>query len=180
MLEETNLARTTPRAYADLLEERLDWFRGDLMFKPGSDVGLRTTEGRDAVREAIRFLRRQQPLPALEWSDGLWRAARDHARDQGPRGATGHAGSDGSTMEQRIKRYGEWLVMAAENIDYGSTDPRDVVISLIVDDGVRGRGHRTNIFNPALRVAGVGCGPHQRYGHLCVVDYAGGFAPASR
>jgi uncharacterized protein YkwD len=128
------------------------------------------------VREAIAFLRLQEPLPPLSWSDGLWLAARDHALDQGRTGATGHDGSDGSTMITRIARYGRWLQTAAENIEYGSEDAREVVIALIVDDGVPSRGHRTNIFAPTLRVMGVACGPHARYRRMCVINYAGGFA----
>lgn len=175
VLRETNLARTSPRAYAQYLEPMLDWFDGRTLRRPGSDVGLRTEEGVAAVREAIRFLREQEPVAALEWSDGLWRAARDHARDQSTTGATGHEGADGSTMEQRMNRYGQWQSAAAENIDYGSAEARDVVISLIVDDGVPNRGHRTNIFNPRLGVAGVACAPHERYRQVCVIDYAGGY-----
>lgn len=180
VLEETNLARTNPAAYADHLQPMLSWFRGDVMFRPGTDVGVRTDEGPAAVREAIAFLRRQKPVPRLTWSRGLWRAARDHARDLGTTGSTAHKGSDGSTMEQRMNRYGQWLEVAAENIDFGSADARQVVISLIVDDGVEGRGHRANLFNPALRLAGVGCGPHPRYRHTCVIDYAGGYDEAAR
>lgn len=180
VLAETNLARTNPTAFADHLEQMLSWFRGDVMYRPGDNVGVRTIEGPAAVREAIAFLRRQQSLPPLVWSAGLGRAARDHAQDQGPTGQTGHSGQDGSTMAQRMTRYGEWQHTAAENIDYGSDDPRQVVISLIVDDGVASRGHRTNIFNPALRVAGVGCGPHQQYRFMCVIDYAGAFEATRR
>jgi len=175
VLKETNLARTDPRAYAQYLEPMLDWFDGRVLRRPGTDVGLRTEEGAAAVREAIRFLREQEPVTPLEWSNGLWRAARDHARDQSATGATGHVGSDGSTMEQRMDRYGQWKVTAAENIDYGSAEARHVVISLIVDDGVRNRGHRRNLFNAQLRVAGAACAPHQRYRQVCVIDYAGGY-----
>jgi len=180
VLEETNLARTNPSAYADHLEPMLDWFHGNVMFRPGSNVRIRTVEGARAVREAIAFLKRATPVPPLTWSRGLARAARDHARDQGPAGATGHGGSDGSTMEQRMERYGQWQLVAAENIDYGAAEARQVVISLIVDDGVSSRGHRKTIFDATLQVAGVGCGPHRTYRTMCVVDYAGAFNEAER
>ncbi|MBX3131887.1 MAG: hypothetical protein KF689_00700 [Gemmatimonadaceae bacterium] len=184
LLAETNAARTDPAGYARHLEEMLPLFDGNVLRRPGSSVGLRTNEGPAAVREAIRFLRAQAPLAPLEWSDGLWAAARDHVRDQGPSGSTGHTGQDGSSMSQRIGRYGRWQVTAAENIDYGSTSARESVISLIVDDGVPNRGHRTNVFEPRLRVMGATCGPHARYRTMCVFNYAGGFtasdaAPAS-
>jgi uncharacterized protein YkwD len=180
VLEETNLVRTNPSAYAEHLEPMLDWFRGDVMFRPGSDVGIRTEEGRKAVREAIAFLKRAQPVPPLSWSTGLSRAARDHARDQGAAGSTGHRGSDGSTMGQRMNRYGQWQMAAAENIDYGSDSARQVLISLIVDDGVSNRGHRKTIFDATMRVAGVACGSHRRYRTICVVDYAAAFDEGHR
>ena len=175
ILDETNLARTAPAHYASYLERLLPWFDGDRLRYPGSSVAILTNEGADAVREAILFLRLQEPVPVLTWADGLWRASRDHAQDQGRSGGTGHVGGDGSTLDKRIDRYGRWLETAAENIDYGSATARDVVISLIVDDGVAGRGHRTNIFNTALRVMGAACGPHPHFRQLCVIDYAGGF-----
>jgi uncharacterized protein YkwD len=180
ILRETNRARTDPAGYAEHLEAMLPHFDGLVLRMPGSKVGIRTTEGAAAVREAIGYLRRQRPMPAMTWSDGLWRAARDHARDQGPTGAMGHNGSDGSTMDQRIRRYGAWEVTAAENIDYGSTTAREVIISLIVDDAVPGRGHRRNIFNAQLKVMGAACADHQRYRRMCVIDYAGDFARARR
>lgn len=179
ILEQTNRARTDPAAFARELEQLLRYFDGDVIRRPGQSVGLRTNEGPAAVQEAIRFLRAQDALPPLTWEDGLWRAAGDHVRDQGPRGGTGHSGSDGSSMGQRISRYGEWQSTAAENIDYGSANALDVLVSLIVDDGVPSRGHRTNIFNPRLRVMGAACGPHTRYRVMCVMNYAGGYVAAA-
>ena len=180
VLDETNLARTDPAAYALHLERMLPWFEGNVLMRPGSNIGLRTDEGSAAVREAVAFLRLQEPRMALSWSDGLWRAARDHALDQGPTGATGHTGGDGSTLDERTKRYGRWLETVGENIEYGSATAREVVIALIVDDGVASRGHRTNIFATTFRVMGAACGPHTRYRQLCVIDYAGGFEPTPR
>jgi uncharacterized protein YkwD len=185
LLVETNRARTDPASYARYLEEMLPQFDGYVLRRPGTSVGLRTNEGPAAVREAIQFLREQAPLPPLEWAGGLWAAARDHVRNQGPTGATGHTGADGSSMSDRMNRYGRWQHTAAENIDYGSTTARESLISLIVDDGVPNRGHRTNVFAPRITVMGAACGAHTRYRTMCVFNYAGGFvaseaAPASR
>ena len=178
ILDQTNRARTDPAGFARDLEAMLPHFDGTVLRRPGQRVGLQTNEGPAAVREAIRFLRAQAPLPPLAWEDGLWRAAGDHVRDQGPRGSPGHSGNDGSSMGQRMSRYGQWQSTAAENIDYGSANALDVLISLIVDDGVPSRGHRTNIFNARLRVMGAACGPHARYRVMCVMNYAGGYVAA--
>lgn len=179
LLTETNLARANPAAYAAHLEGMLPHFDGEVLRRPGA-VALRTSEGPSAVREAIAFLRQQAPRPPLEWSDGLAQAARDHVRDQGRTGETGHEGSDGSSLDDRTRRYGSWLETVAENIEYGANDARDVLLGLIVDDGVPNRGHRANVFAAGFRVMGAACGPHPRYRQLCVIDYAGGFTPAPR
>jgi len=168
-----NSARTNPPAYARHLQELLGSFDGKVIRKPGK-VGLRTQEGKSAVVEAISFLKRTAPVPPLKRSAALAAAARDHVRDQGITGEIGHTGTDGSTMTSRIERHGTWMGGISENIDYGADTARDVVISLIVDDGVPSRGHRKNIFRQETRFAGVACGAHQRYRSMCVIDYAVG------
>lgn len=176
VVQELNLARTRPAFYASLLEDRLSHYVGNELRRTG-EITLRTVEGGAAVREAIHTLRAQAPLPPLEYSDALARAAADHVRDQGPSGRTGHDGTDQSTMRSRIERYGRWGGSISENIDYGSATAREVVLALLIDDGVPSRGHRRNIFDAAIRVAGAACGPHQRYGTMCVIDHAGEIAP---
>ena len=46
------------------------------------------------------------------------------------------------------------------------------MIELLIDDGVKGRGHRLNLLNPTSRFLGVGCGPHALHGTMCVLDFA--------
>jgi uncharacterized protein YkwD len=41
--------------------------------------------------------------------------------------------------------------------------PRDVVIALIVDEGVPNRGHRKNIYDCGVTQVGVGIAPHRTY-----------------
>ena len=174
IITETNAARTDPAGYARHLEALLPRFDGDLLRLPNG-VTLRTQEGAAAVREAIAALRATRPLRALAPSPGLARAARDHAADIGPRGGRGHRGSDGSQIGDRASRYGAWDRSLSENIAYGSETAREVVMDLLIDDGVASRGHRRNILNPESRYAGAGCAPHTEYRIVCVIDYAAGY-----
>lgn len=174
IVAETNRARTNPRAYIAVLKNYKQRFQGKQV-KMSRGVFLQTKEGVPAVDEAIRFLRAARSLSPLGVSRGLSMAAREHVNDQSDTGAVGHDGSDGSDPFTRMNRYGLWQIAAGENIMYGSQTARDVVMQLIIDDGVEDRGHRINIFNPAYRVAGVACGPHTRYREMCVIEYAGAF-----
>ena len=168
---ETNLLRVDPAGYAAHLERMLPRFEGRLLARPGR-ANLRTDEGAPAVREAIAALKKRRPVPQLRWSKGLSAAAADHVRDQGPIGGLEHRGSDGSDPARRASRHGRWLGAMAENIAYGDNAARNVVIQLLVDDGVPGRGHRENLLDPASGAAGVACGPHREYRQMCVMDYA--------
>ena len=168
VLEEINFARTQPREYARELREYRASFRGRIV---SDRHGERMTfEGVRAVDEAIAFLERQQPLPPLRRGHVLALAAYDHAAEQGNRGSWGHISNNGATPGKRVSARGGGRFVS-ETISYGENDPVGVVRSLIVDDGVANRGHRTVIFTSNLRFAGVGCGPHAAYDYLCVMDY---------
>jgi uncharacterized protein YkwD len=171
LIQETNSVRQNPSGYVRHLEEMLTQFEGKRLRRPGRAV-LRTEEGASAVREAIRALSATRPMRGLRSSKGMTAAARDHVRDQGPAGLMEHRGTDGSAPAQRVSRYGRWHVSVAENIAYGSNPAREIVLQLIVDDGVRDRGHRKNLLDPDFAVAGAACGPHARYQQICVIDYA--------
>ena len=169
------LPGTDPRAYAAYVREFREFFDGNLVRIPGQTAAVLTREGVGAVDEAIDFLMAAEPAPPLTESDGMSRGATDHVEDQGPSGDTGHDGSDGSTPGERMDRHGSWNMIFAENLAYGPQTARDVVMGLIIDDGVPDRGHRRNIFDPRLHVIGVACGPHVVYRFMCVIDYAGEF-----
>lgn len=174
IIAETNAARTNPQAYAAKLEKLIPYFDGNLLKLPG-EIPLRTQEGVSAVNEAIQFLKSASSLSPLTASRGMSKAAADHVNDQGPSGKLGHTGTDGSKPWDRLNRYGEWQMVVGENISYGPNTGEDVVMGLIIDDGVSDRGHRDNIFKPEFRVSGVACGDHAQYRIMCTIDYAGGY-----
>jgi uncharacterized protein YkwD len=174
-LAEINLARKNPPLYANFLREFRRQFRGGSYSLPGTETTVRTGEGVKGVDEAIRFLLRQKPLPPLEWSTGLAAAAAELADEQGESGAVGHIGRRSGGLKERIERLGQWQGRIGENIFYGPGDARQVVMNLIIDDGVPDRGHRKNIFSRAFTKAGAACGPHPGFGTVCVIDFAGAF-----
>lgn len=174
VIQEINMARANPKGYATLLEEWKWYFDGRLLKIPGERIVL-TREGATAVNEAMSIVRSMNPVARLRPSKGMSLGAKDHVKDQGLSGSIGHRGRDGSTVWDRVNRYGTWEKSIAENISYGSDKARNIVMGLIIDDGVSGRGHRKNIFNPDFRVIGVACGHHGTYGTVCVITFAGGY-----
>ena len=172
IVEEHNLARTHPDKYAAFLEEWKPYYDDKVLKRPG-EPHIFTQEGVSAVEEAIRFLREAEPVPTLRPSKGMSLGAQDLVEYAGPRGAVGHTGGEGSQVAERVNRYGTWQGQVGENISYGGDDAREIVIRLIIDDGVPDRGHRENIFNPDFRVIGVACGPHEsQYETMCVITLA--------
>jgi uncharacterized protein YkwD len=170
MVEEINLARTNPAAYAAFLEEHKRNFQGPLRVW-ANGRRYRLIEGLPAVDEAIGFLKKTPPVPALAGSRALSLAARDHATDLGTRGKDGHVGSDGSTYLVRVQRYGQ-PSSVGEAISFGHNTPRGAIIQLIVDDGIRDRAHRLTLFDPIFQVAGAAVAPHTVYEYVCVIDLA--------
>ncbi|UFS71990.1 CAP domain-containing protein [Geomonas sp. RF6] len=176
VLAEMNLARTAPARYAEYLKELRRNYQGKILRMPNSSVMIMTTEGGAAVDEAIRELAHKKPVKPLKWSAGLAEAANDLLREQGRSGAVGHDGARSGGMQERIERHGTWNGRIAENIGYGPRTARLMVMQLIIDDGVRDRGHRKNIFDPVVKLAGVACGAHPEYGTMCVTDFATEFS----
>ncbi len=178
VIAELNRARTNPAGYAELLASLRPYYAADGTRSLPGEGRMRTQEGVQALDGAIRALRNTAPLPPLAASNGLARAALDHARDQARTGALGHRGSDGSSPFMRMNRHGRWQSHAGECIDYGATSARRIVMNLIIDDGVRDRGHRLNILNRDFAVAGASLASHPRYRNLCVIDFATAYVEA--
>ena len=171
VLETLNHARTDPVAYAETLRKYRSFFRANIVSLPGEPADFETAEGVAVVDDAIAFLGRQAAMAPLASAPVLEASSADLVREQATSGDTGHDGGDGSSPGDRVRRRGGGAFVA-EVIAYGAVDAVDVVRQLIVDDGVADRGHRTILYDPHLRFAGVSCGAHPEYRTMCVIDLA--------
>lgn len=171
VLVELNRARADPQAYADELRDYREGFDGPVAYSRETPDGIMTREGVAAVDEAIAFLERQPARGPLAASALLALGAGDLVADQAGTRRVGHITSTGRNPSDRVKQRGGGIYVA-EVITYGPPDPISVVRQLIVDDGVRGRGHRALVFSATHRFAGVACGPHGTYVAVCTVDLA--------
>jgi hypothetical protein len=179
VVREINLARKGPQEYGSLMQDLLSLYEGNLLKRPGR-ITILTKEGVSAVNEAIEFLNSATPLKPLKHSKGMSRGARDHVKDLVPGGTLGHKGSDNSRAGERVNRYGKWRRQLGENISYGHKTAREIVIGLIVDDGVPSRGHRKNIFNSSFNFIGVACGYHAVYDIMCVTTFAAEYSEINK
>ena len=168
VLSELNRARTNPDIFVRSLREQRGCYRGNLLVQPGADAPFETQEGVVPVDEAIAFVSSEAAEAPLLSAPVLAAAAADHQADQQGSGLIGHAGQDGSSPSDRVRRHGG-DVYVGEVIAYGASDPAEIVRQLIVDDGVADRGHRRLLYDPTLRYAGVSCGAHPVYRYMCVV-----------
>lgn len=172
---EMNKVRTNPKLYAEYLKEERGYYNGKIRDKNG--YLLETNEGVKAIDECIAYLQKAKSCGILKVDENLCKAAKDHARDLSAKNTTGHRGSDKSTPGDRIERHTDRSYLSwAENISFGDGDGREMVMQLLVDDGVASRGHRTNIMNPVFTHAGLSIMPHKTYSLLCVIDYIAYYA----
>ena len=103
-----NQLRTKPSSFIPIVQDKLNHIDANGVIRYPGKTGMRTKEGKAPYLEAIAFLKKQKPVGALKNSAGLMKACRDHVLDQGPKGTTGHTGSDGSSPFVRMNRYGQW------------------------------------------------------------------------
>lgn len=144
------------------------------MKQPGKTT-LRTKEGVDAVKAAIKFLNEAKPVREIKWHTDLYAAAKQHVQDIGPKGLVQHESSDGTTVKERLKRYGKIVTCYGENLSFHSETALDVVLQQIVDDGVSNRGHRENLFNPDFRVMGCYSSTHKDFDRMSTLDFCACF-----
>ena len=168
ILAELNLLRRNPQVYLKYVEDYLKTFDGKY-FKNDEGIRLASFEGKTPVEEVIEVLKTTNPLPEFNASNGLIRAAADHSQDLVRNNKTGHYGTNGSLPDDRTSLYGTALNGVNENITYGAKTARDIVFTMLIDDGNANRNHRKNLLNPNLKIIGLATGENKAAGLHCVL-----------
>ena len=171
---ELNNLRKDPKSYIPLIEAEMKLLKkNNILKKPDSNLQIQTIEGKDAYQDAIKFLERQQPVQPLNEESRLSSAAIDLVRDLGQRGIVSHQDQYGQYVSERIEKYCEWDYSASEVIEVSSKNPQDILISLLVDDGLKNRPDRKTLFNQKYNFVGIGCGAHSEYEIVTVMVFVG-------
>jgi uncharacterized protein YkwD len=174
VLNEMNAARRNPQKYIGYLEEYRKLFKGNTIHYPNR-VTMDTIEGAAAVDDAIAYMKTLSRLDSYGFSAGLAKPAGHQLKDLMENNKLGHFGKDGSRLPQRISAFGIATMGYAENITYFVDLPREIVLTMIIDDGVASRGHRKNLFSSNFRVVGIAFGRGRENEGLCVTIFAGAF-----
>ena len=161
--------------YAKIHMKWMEIFYEEKFLKIPGKIIYKTEEGKSAFLECIKELEKSTPVPILKPSKGMTKACELLVYDQSSTGKTGHKGSGNSTPFSRAERFGRYQGYFAENIHYGDTEPRFIIISLLIDDGVKSRGHRNTLLSNEYNYTGVAIGKHKVYNSMCVINYATSF-----
>eukprot|EP00993_Chasmostoma_nieuportense_P001462 NODE_2342_length_1207_cov_19.638889_g2228_i0.p1 GENE.NODE_2342_length_1207_cov_19.638889_g2228_i0~~NODE_2342_length_1207_cov_19.638889_g2228_i0.p1 ORF type:complete len:353 (+),score=62.61 NODE_2342_length_1207_cov_19.638889_g2228_i0:71-1129(+) len=168
-----NHLRANPTDYIPLIQDKLKYLddHTKTFWLPSQPYGSISPEGRPVYEETIRFLTTAPSVPPFrDCPIALTLAARDHALDIGRNGLQGHDGTLHTTCGQRIARYCRWRVQCSEVIAYGVTEAVEILLQLVVDDGVPDRSHRLNLFGPAFTECGIAITPHSYWTVVCVIE----------
>lgn len=119
------------------------------------------------TRSLEKDLNSQQVLEPLSANKILYEAALRHARASGKSGQVGHRSSAG-TFEQRLSPLQTNFSVLLENCDYGSEEAIDIVMNLLIDEGISDMGHRKNMLSEQVNSIGVAISEHRTFGYNCV------------
>lgn len=120
------------------------------------------------VKSLLKDLQKTSNLKPFKPQKDLFEIAKSHAIKSGKTGYVGHRNFN--------KRYDDALQKyrtVGENCDYGNSEPLDIVMNLLIDQGVESLGHRKNILNPEFINIGLSIQPHKEYRVNCVISFGG-------
>ena len=167
LVKEINELRTKPKEYAKKVEKYIGYFKGKSLQIPGTHVGIKTEEGAEAYKEAVDFLSKAEPVPALEPSIGLGKISKDYLEEvqkADPKEL------NNLSFDQFIEKYGRIEGSVNREASLGDESPEQIVTSLLASDGDATRGHRECLFDTGFKRIGAAHGTHPVY-RFCTIIF---------
>ena len=112
--------------------------------------------------QAANAERRMRGLPALQWDESLFRAARQHARQMAARSSISHQYAGEADVAERAETAGARFSVVAENVAEAPTAP------MIHTGWMESEHHRDNLLDP--RLDRIAIGVLERGGQLYAVE----------
>jgi len=125
MIDEINMLRSNPSAYAGYVNQFLQKFQSD-------------DDTKQAAKELTALLKTLKPLPPLVVNEDMYKDAREY----------------GSLMAQK-NIFEHSNLPYNENLSLGYKEIRDAVIDLLIDNGIPTRGHRKNLLATNIKFVAV-------------------------
>jgi hypothetical protein len=130
--------------------------------------------GGEYYEELKSYLLSLKSLPMFIPDISLFNSSKDHAIDAGTNGFTGHVSSNGDNVVTRVLKYNKKYNYIGECCDYGYKCAPNILIHLLVDDGVVSRGHRLAILDNGkygYNIIGISIQPHKVWKWNTVIDF---------
>ena len=155
----TNLLRTNPKLFAKVY------------VKPYLDSAKFNSS--NYIKSLNEYLLDAEPMPILTPEKILYDEALKHSTNMGKAGKLGHESSDGKSFEERLSFLTDSFSLVQENCQYGFSKGLDILMDLLIDEGIEDLGHRYTLMNTRLRFIGVSIYPHKKFNVNCVIDFGG-------
>ena len=124
-------------------------------------------------RSLMKDLKKGVKLSPLKPQKDLYSFAKYHAKSTGKKGKVGHRSAKGKSYKNRTKDLIKKYTIVGENIHYGSNNALEIVIDLLIDDGIKDVGHRINILTKNYEFCSVSIQKHKKYKYNCVIEFSG-------
>ncbi len=146
-----NLARRYPAQFANTVLRQYPTYI--------NNARLAKTDHYQSLMRTMRLL----PQSTLLYPDAqCYASAQCHAASAGAKGYVGHDRISAGCKKQ--------VHFQGECCDYGHAEPLDIVMALLIDEGVANLGHRLICFSTYNKI-GVSIEPHKEYGENAVLDF---------
>ena len=147
-----NLARTYPALFAKTVIAQY----------PSLSGNNELAKDQFYYQSLLTTLQQMAPLPMMTDNEKCYQSALCHALLSGK---TGYVGHNRNSEECERKKY-----FYGECCDYGSNDPVEIIIHLLIDKDITSLGHR-KILLGKYTSAGVSIQPHTDYRFNTVLDF---------